>query len=259
MTQAIISVLLKKDKDPLLCGSYHPVSLLNCDYKILTKVLATRIETVVPTVVDADQTGFIPGRQSFDNMRCLPNVLYTPQSTEQSEVVISLDAEKAFDHVEWQYLFAVLERFGFGSSFLSWIKILYHSPTAAVRTNNIISEFFQLHRGCRQGCSLSLHLFDLAIEPLTIALRAEDGIRGITRGGKSHKVSLYADDLLLYISSPTESIPKLLLILDNFGHLSGYSIYYSKHLLFLINDTESDYSNFPFKLEKKHLHIWESK
>lgn len=254
MTQAIISVLLKKDKDPLLCGSHRPVSLLNCDYKILTKVLATRIETVVPTVVDADQTGLIPGRQSFDNMRCLPNVLYTPQSTEQSELVISLDAEKAFDRVKWQYLFAVLERFGFGSSYLSWIKILYHSPTAAVRTNNTISEFFQLHKGCRQ-----VRQFDLAIEPLAIPLRAEDGIRGISRGGKSHKVSLYTADLLSYMSSPTESIPKLLLILDNFGHLSGYRINYSKRLLFLINDTESDYSNFPFKLEKKHLHIWESK
>lgn len=121
MTQAIISVLLKKDKDPLLCSSYHPISLLNCDYKILTKILATRIDNVIPTVIDPDQTGFIPGRQSFYNMRRLFNILYTPHaaSEENTEVVISLDAKKAFDRVEWQYLFVVLEKCGFGLSFLT--------------------------------------------------------------------------------------------------------------------------------------------
>lgn len=145
-------------------------------------------------------------------MHLLLNVLYAPHSTEQSEVVISLDAEKAFYRVEWQYLFAVLETFGFCSLFLSWVKNLYCSPTAAVQTNNIISDYFQLHRGCRQRCSLSPNLFDLAFDQLTFALRPEDGIRGIPRDDKSHKVSLYADNLLVYMSSPTESIPKLLSI-----------------------------------------------
>ena len=252
MTQAIISVLLKKDKDPLLCGSYRPISLLNCDYKILTKILATRLDSVIPMVIDPDQTGFIPGRQSFYNMRRLFNVLYTPHSAseESTEVVVSLDAEKAFDRVEWQYLFAVLEKFGFGSSFLTWIKIIYNVPTAAVRTNNNISDYFPLHRGCRQGCSLSPYLFDLAVEPLAIALRAEEGITGISRGGKVHKVALYADDLLLYISNPTVSIPKLLLILENFRYLSGYKLNYSKSLLLPINRADGDYSEFPFKIER---------
>ena len=126
-----MSVLLKKEKekDPLLCGS---VILLN--YKILTKILATPIDSVIPTVIDPDQTGFIPGRQSFYNTCRLFNVLYTRHvaSEETTDVVISLDAEKAFDRVEWQYLFAVLEKCGFGSSFLTWIKIIYDAPTAAV-------------------------------------------------------------------------------------------------------------------------------
>lgn len=99
MTQATISVFLKKGRDPLDCGSYRPISLLCCDYKILTKVLSRRLETVITKIIDSDQTGFIPGRQSFYNIRRLFNVLYSTHSTRQAEVVLSLDAEKAFDRV----------------------------------------------------------------------------------------------------------------------------------------------------------------
>ena len=251
MTQATISVLLKKDKDPLECGSYRPISLLCCDYKILTKVLARRLETVIPNIIDPDQTGFIPGRQSFYNMRRLFNILYSSHSTRQPEVLLSLDAEKAFDRVEWNYLFMVLDGFGFGTSLISWIKILYTSPSASVRTNQIRSSPFMLQRGTRQGCCLSPFLFDLAIEPLAVALRIQQDIPGIVRNQIIHKVSLYADDLLLYISNPAESIPKLIDVLHQFGKLSGYRLNLSKSSLFPINQLaiSINYSNLPFKLE----------
>lgn len=112
--------------------------------------MATRIDNIIPKITDPYQTGFIPTRQSFYNMRRLFNILYTPHSAseEDTEVVISLDAEKEFDRVEWQHLFLVLEKFGFGLSFRTWIKIIYDAPTAAVRTN-VISDYFPLHRFCR--------------------------------------------------------------------------------------------------------------
>lgn len=115
------------------------------------------------------------------------------------EAVISLDAEKALDRVEWNYLFYALERFGFGQEFISWIKLLYSSPVASVRTNDTHSDYFPLHRSTRQGCPLSPLLFAVAIEPLAIALRSEPHITGITRYGLEQKVSLYANDLLLYV------------------------------------------------------------
>ena len=252
MAQATITVLLKKDKDPLECGSYRPISLLCCDYKILTKILSRRLETVAPKIIHPDQTGFVPDRQSFYNMRRLFNVLYSPGSKVAPEVALSLDAEKAFDRVEWGYLFKVLEKYEFGPSFIKWIKILYASPTASVRTNLLRSDYFTLFRGTRQGCSLSPFLFDLAIEPLAVALRQQETITGITRGQLSHKVSLYADDLLLYISDPLTSIPELISLLKHFGKLSGYKLNFSKSLLFPINDLASslDYGEFPFKLER---------
>lgn len=89
MTHAIISVLLKKNKDPLQCGSYRPVSLLGCDYKILTKILASRLESVLPKCIHIDQTGFVVGRHLFSNLRRLFNLLYSSDTSPVPEVLIS--------------------------------------------------------------------------------------------------------------------------------------------------------------------------
>lgn len=170
MTQASISLLLKKNKDPLICESYRPFSLLCSDYKILTKVLADRLQKSLPKLIHSDQTGFIVGRQLSSNLRRVFNIIYQPNNIEP-EIILSLDAQKAFDRIEYNYLFATLERFGFGATFCSWIKIIYTAPQASIRTNKIISDYFSLSRGTRQGCPLSPQLFDIAIEPLAIMLR----------------------------------------------------------------------------------------
>lgn len=121
--EAYISVILKKDKNPLLCSSYRPISLLCCDYKILTKILSSRLQEVISSIIHQDQSGFISGRQSFFNMRRLFNIIYSPSSDIESEILLSLDAEKAYDRIEWKYLFCALESFGFGQAFLRWIKM----------------------------------------------------------------------------------------------------------------------------------------
>uniref|UniRef100_A0A8D0AGR9 Reverse transcriptase domain-containing protein n=1 Tax=Sander lucioperca TaxID=283035 RepID=A0A8D0AGR9_SANLU len=105
------------------------------------------------------------GRHSFHNTRRLLNIISSPSSN-IPEVIISLDAEKAFDRVEWSFLFFALQKFGFNPEFISWIKLLYTSPVASVHTNGLQSAPFPLHRGTRQGCPLSPLLFAIAIEPL---------------------------------------------------------------------------------------------
>ena len=181
LTQASISLLLKKDKDPTCCGSYRPLSLLNVDVKVLARVLATRIEAVLLDIVSKEQTGFIKGRHSFFNIRTLMNIIYSTPTPKRPEVVISLDAEKAFDRVEWLYLFTALKKFGFGDRFSSWIRLLYTDPQASVCTGDTRSDYFPLSRGTRQGCPLSPVLFALAIEPLSIALRSSPLLQGIYR------------------------------------------------------------------------------
>uniref|UniRef100_A0A3P8QX47 Reverse transcriptase domain-containing protein n=1 Tax=Astatotilapia calliptera TaxID=8154 RepID=A0A3P8QX47_ASTCA len=261
MRQAVISLILKKDKDHLDCGSYRPISLLNTDTKILAKVLARRLEKHLPSIISPDQTGFIKNRYSFFNIRRLLNIIYSHVKGTVLETVISLDAEKAFDRVRWDFLFHTLEKFGLGSNFVSWIKVLYCDPVAAIRTNNSLSPFFQLQRGTRQGCPLSPLLFAIAIEPLAIALRHCVEVEGIRRGDIEHKVSLYADDMLLFISNPSNSLPKLLDVLKEFGTISGYKVNFGKSEAMPLGTITGELSSIfaPFKLSYnkfKYLGIW---
>lgn len=214
LNEALITLLLKPQKDPTKCSSYRPISLLNADVKILAKLLAIRLESPLLNIISANQTGFLKGRHIFSNIRCLLNVLYTPPSQDVPEIVVSLDAEKAFDRVEWDYLFFAMNKFGFGPSFIKWIQLLYYSPFASVLTNKWRSKIFPLSRGTRQGCPLSPLLFTIAIEPLSITLKSIPAFHGIVRWRVEHKLSLYADDLLLYISDPLSCIGDILKVLD---------------------------------------------
>ena len=250
LSQATITLLLKKDKDPSDCGSYRPISLLNVDSKIIAKVLSRRLENITPLIISEDQTGFIKDRHSFSNIRRLLNIIHTSHSALVPEAVISLDAEKAFDRIEWEYLLKVLQKFGFGDVFTSWVRLLYSSPQACVSTNSLRSPYFSLTRGTRQGCPLSPLLFAIAIEPLSIALKSSPLLQGVRRGGIEHRVSLYADDLLLYVNDPVASSPSIESILMEFGSFSGYKLNLKKSELYPINNLacQIQQSLVPFRL-----------
>lgn len=144
-------------------------------------------------------------RYSFFNLRRLFNILYNPSTSDTPEIILSL-----LKHlIEWNGT-------SFGQKFLSWVKILYSSPMAAVCTNSNISAFLNLQRGTRQGCPLSPLLFAVAIEPLALAIRQDINIKGIIRGGQVCKILLYADDWLLYIHNPLDSFPRIMNTLNTF-------------------------------------------
>lgn len=128
MLQAVILVLLKKVKKPILCDSYRPVSLVCCDYKILAKVLALYLETLLHQIIHPDQTGCI--REGSLLGIFTDNVIYS-NTGPNSKIVVSLGTQKAFDRIEFDDLLTALCQFGFSSSFISWIKVLYSAPQAA--------------------------------------------------------------------------------------------------------------------------------
>lgn len=135
-------------------------------------------------------------------MRRLLHLLWMNKSNLQPVVALSLDPQKAFDRVEWAFLFETLARFGFGFNFCKWVRILYSNPKAAVFTNGVISQFFKISRSTHQGCSLSPLLFTIFLEPLAVMIRKDSGIQGVNVGGREHKLFLYADDILALCQDP---------------------------------------------------------
>lgn len=228
MRTAIISLLPKPGKDHLDVGNFRPISLLNNDYKIFAKMLAKRLEGVVTKLIHVDQVGFIQGRLLADNMRRLLQIMQKASSLSDPVVGISLDAEKAFDRIEWPFLFETLSRYGFGLRCLKWIRALYQKPVAAIKSNGMISVPFELGRSTRQGCPLSPLLFILALEPLACKIRQEKDITGISINGHDFKLNMYADDILLTLSKPSNSIPRILETIKAFGSFSGYRINWTK-------------------------------
>uniref|UniRef100_A0A672F570 Reverse transcriptase domain-containing protein n=1 Tax=Salarias fasciatus TaxID=181472 RepID=A0A672F570_SALFA len=240
LNTASISLLLKPNKDPTLPSSYRPISLLNVDIKIITKALSHRLEKIIPSIIHPDQTGFIKGRHSANNTRRLFNIMHHSATHNHPTIITTLDAEKAFDRVNWSFLINTLNRFGFGESCINWVRTLYTSPTATVITNGQTSQKFTLHRGTRQGCPLSPSLFTIFIEPLAAAIRQNPLITGIQTPNMHHKISLYADDILLFIQNPQSSLSEVIKVINSFSSLSDYSINWNKSSILPLNTSSLD-------------------
>lgn len=103
------SVTLVEGKDPTSCSSYRPISLLNLDLKIFTRILANRLTTHIQGLVHLDQVGFIPHREAPDNTIKVLNLIHAATKNRTTCVFLGTDAEKAFDRVDWQFLFTVWE------------------------------------------------------------------------------------------------------------------------------------------------------
>lgn len=230
--EATIIVIPKPGKDPNLCESYRPISLLQTDVKILAKILTARLKSVILSLVHHDQTGFMPDKATFFSIRRLYTNIQAVHDNIGTRVVVSLDAAKAFDSVEWPYLWATLEAFGFGADFIGWVKLLYHAPKARVSVNGWLSDEFSLYRGTRQGCPLSPLLYALSVEPLAQCIRSDPVIDGLRLGSFEERIGLYADDMILYLADPGVSLDRALSLIEGFGAHSGLRINWSKsHIL----------------------------
>lgn len=222
--------LICKDKtrsDEMKC--YRPISLLNVDYKIISKVISHRLDTVLPKIIHLDQTCAVKGRSIFDNIHLLRNIIDYVEQKNVSACFISLDQEKAFDRVSWSYLYDTLTAFGFDNDFLRWIKLLYTDISSSVIVNNFVSESFPIKRGVRQGCSLSPLLYVICLEPFANKIRSLEEIKGLKLFGTNSeaKFSAYADDSTGILTTDT-SIHLYFHWVKLFGRISGSKVNYDK-------------------------------
>uniref|UniRef100_A0A8C5LMQ4 Reverse transcriptase domain-containing protein n=1 Tax=Leptobrachium leishanense TaxID=445787 RepID=A0A8C5LMQ4_9ANUR len=209
ITEGELSTALKSSKTGKCPG---PDGLRLCYYKTFRKVLlphflATRLQPHIPNLIHCDQVGFAPGREAKDSTIRALQLIHRGRSSGEDFILLSTDSEKAFDRVNWDFLFASLAHIGLGPNMQSWVQALYVDPSAQLCVNGVYSESFKIHNGTRQGCPLSPLLFILSLEPFLSAVRHNPDIRGPTIGTAQHKIAAYADDLLFFVTNPRMSLP----------------------------------------------------
>ena len=192
----LITLACKDESKADQLGNWRPISLLNVDYKILSKVLSKRLGRILGSCVHKDQTCAVPGRSIQDNLHLFRNVVDYCAEANVHAAIVSFDQAKAFDRVSHDYLCRVLRAFGFGDDFIRWISIMYTDISSSVLVNGFISDRFAVRRSVRQGCPLSALLYVLCIEPLAIAIRGDTRILGVKIPGsrETARLALYADD-----------------------------------------------------------------
>ena len=219
---SLITLLCKNREFHYYLNYWRPISLLNVDYKIVSKSLSIRLKKVMPSIVHMDQTCSVIGRSITDNVHLLRNIF---DFTEQKDIrcaFINLDQAKAFDRVSIPYLLSVLQAYGFGPSFIRWIGLLYTDIQSAVIVNGHISPVFPVERGVRQGCAISPLLYVLSMEPFACKIRRSPTFTGLNIPGYTQeaRISQYADDTTL-ICTNLASISEALQLCVYFGTASG--------------------------------------
>ena len=136
-------------------------------------------------------------------------------------MIISIDAEKAFDKIQHPFMIKFLQKMGIEGTYLNIIKAIYDKPTASIILNGEELKAFPLRSGTRKGCPLSLLLFNIALEVLAMAIREEKEIKGIQIGKEEVNLSVFADDMILYIENPKDATRKLLELINEFGKVTG--------------------------------------
>ena len=219
--RGLIIVLFKKN-DRLETKNWRPISLLNVDYKIATRAISGRLLAVIGSIVGPDQTCGVPGRTISENLFLIRDLIDYAEQEDIPLALLSLDQEKAFDRVDWGFLYRILDTFNFGPAFCRWIKLFYTNVESAVVINGWSSSFFSPSRGVRQGCPLSPLLYVLSIEVLAANIRSAPGITGVflPHSLEQFKCSGYADDTTIAATSD-ESIEETFAVYSQFERASG--------------------------------------
>ena len=216
------------------------ISLINCSFKIFSKILTLRLSRIAQRLVTANQSAFIKGRYILESIVVAHEIVHSLHKKKDEGVILKLDYKKAYDKVSWDFLFEVLDSRSFSSTWIAWIKQLVVSGSIGVMVNGEDNTYFKPGKGLRQGDPISPLLFNLVGDAFTRMLdkAASAGlIKGVLQNFRMGGiVSLqYADDTILFSSAETNHIVSLKHVIMWFEQISGMRVNLHKSELIPMN------------------------
>ena len=210
MLVGLIVLVLKEGKTDLTdLASRRPITLLNCDYRLLARVLSARYASPLASIIDSTQTAFLPKRWIGDNVLFhLEEISYLEEAGQEATVVI-LDYEKAYDRCNRDWIFQVMEHMGFPELSVRWVRLLLAGTMARVSLNGYYSPTFPVRNSVQQGSPLSTLLYVISAQPMAAHLRQQQAcgvISAITLpdGSPAPPSHQHADDTSLHVRTPAD-------------------------------------------------------
>ena len=246
LNATFVSLISKKHGADEL-KDFRPISLVGSMYKIIAKLLANRLSSVLGKIISPSQNVFVKGRQILDSVLIANECLDSRLKSALPGVLCKLDLEKAYDHVNWKFLLYLLRRCGFSAKWRRWISFCISFVRFSILVNGSPCGFFQSSRGIRQGDSLSPMLFVIVMEALSRLIDKAIGagmlfgffVGGVDSAPLEISHQLFADDTLIFCEADPDHLFHLRSILVWFEATSGLRINLGKSELVQIGDVPS--------------------
>lgn len=252
VNSSFISLIPKKE-NPTNLTEYRPISLVSSIYKVVAKVLSRRLRKMLPKLIGEVQIAFLGGRCILDGVLIGNEVVDWWKKSKQKGLILKLDFEKTYDSVNWEFLLAMMQNFGFGEKWVGWIKECISTPRISVLVNGSPTTEFSPQKGLRQGDPLSHFLFNIVAKGLNILLeraKRKGLIKGALVGHQGLKIShlQFAYDTIIFREATWDEIIIIKRILRCFEMVSGLKINFHKSMVCGIGVEEGLTKEFAKKL-----------
>ena len=217
--QAFIKLIEQNVKDKTYIKNWRPISLLNVDYKIISKALASCPKKVLPNLISPQQTAYVENRFTSEIGRLIADIIEITDVLSKERFLITMDIKKVFESLDDTFVISVLKKIGFGDNFFSWIETLISKQGSCVINGDNTTQCFHLKRGARQGDPVLDYIFILALEVLLFLVRNNKDIKGLNIVYLLFLYTAYADDT--FFLENKESIEKLVKTYTLFSSFLG--------------------------------------